>query len=78
MFPSIKENKRIITEKYKCHENHHVNHPSAPRVSHRQLLALPLSESLSPAGKVSEYVFYNLDTVSVKISGPLLSLAQIP
>ena len=42
----------------------------AQGVSHRQLLALPLSASLSPAGKVSEYVFCNLVTVSAKSVAP--------
>lgn len=71
MFPSIKgEKKRIITENINAMKTIMLIIHLAQGVSHRQLLALPLSESLSSAGKVSEYVFYNLDTVSAKSVAP--------
>lgn len=54
----------------------------AQEVSPRQLLALPLSESLSPAGKVSEYVTGDCLPEPChclcKISRPLFCLPQIP
>lgn len=56
-FQVLRRIKAYNHRKYKCHENHHVNHPSRPGVSHRQLLALPLSESLSPAGKGIKNMF---------------------
>ena len=59
MFLSIKgEKKNIVTENMNAIKTIMLIIRLAQGVSHRQLLALPLSESLSPAGKVSEYVCF--------------------
>ena len=59
MFLSIKvEKKNIVTENMNAIKTIMLIIRLAQGVSRRQLLALPLSESLSPAGKVSEYVCF--------------------
>lgn len=84
MFLSVTgEKKEYNYRKYKCHINNHVNQIClAPGVPCSQMLALPLSDSLSLAGKVSEYVIGGVLPEPCyylcKISGPLFLLSQIP